>query len=151
MTRSFLVMSLLLVAGCPVPDKPLPADSAAPDSGNYLDPGCGDCDEDGYTNSEGDCDDANREIHPGAAEICDGDDNDCDGDIDEDAAAEYYHDADEDRFGDASDGLVDCWPPTGYVAVAGDCDDTRADVNPGATEACDGVDNDCDSAIDEDC
>jgi enediyne biosynthesis protein E4 len=46
---------------------------------------------------------------------------------------------------DASDGDQD-----GFSIAAGDCDDTRADVHPGAPELLDGRDNDCDGQVDED-
>ena len=36
-----------------------------------------------------------------------------------------------------------------YTAAGGDCDDSLATVNPGTLEICDGIDNDCDGAIDE--
>ena len=39
--------------------------------------------------------------------------------------------------------------PSGDVAQAGDCDDANAAVHPGATELCDGLDNDCDAQTDE--
>lgn len=35
----------------------------------------------------------------------------------------------------------------GYTACQGDCDDTRADVHPGAPEPADGIDHDCDGVI----
>ncbi len=80
----------------------------------------------------------------GEEEICDGIDNDLDGEIDEGC------DDDGDDYCDSSmeyDGefLEVC--PNG----PGDCDDEDADVNPGATEICDGIDNNCDGEIDEGC
>jgi MYXO-CTERM domain-containing protein len=86
-------------------------------------------------------------------EICDGLDNDCDGEIDNDAvdASTWYLDADGDGYGDPSSPIVACEPPDGYVADSTDCDDTRADVNPGAPEVCDGVDNCCDGVVDPGC
>ena len=113
-----------------------------------------DCDApSGYTADSSDCEDADADINPGAAERCDGVDNDCDGDTDENDAidvATWYQDVDGDSFGDASSAEAACSGPGGWVADGSDCDDTRALTYPGAIEFCNGVDDDCDSAIDED-
>jgi hypothetical protein len=98
----------------------------------------------------GDCNDANNTIYPGATEICDGFDNNCNGTNDEGLIFNtYYLDSDNDQYG-AGIGLVSCEaiPLPGYVLVNGDCDDTNPNVYPGATEIlandidenCDGVD-----------
>lgn len=56
-----------------------------------------------------------------------------------------YADVDEDGFGDPEAFLSTCDAPEGFVAIAGDCNDARADVNPREDEVCgDGVDQDCD-------
>jgi hypothetical protein len=60
----------------------------------------------------------------------------------------YYADADGDSFGDPANSQVDCSQPTGYVLDSTDCDDASASIYPGATEICDGIDNDCDGTID---
>ena len=104
----------------------------------------------GYASEPGDCDDANAEIHPGAAERCDGLDNDCDGSFDEDLTEIWYADADGDGWGNAEFELVSCDPSSGWVQDATDCDDTDGSVYPGAVESCDGLDNDCDGDIDDD-
>ncbi len=65
-------------------------------------------------------------------------------------AAAYYLDADGDGFGDASQQVTLCQPQSGYVTNGADCDDTDARRHPGAAEGCDGIDNDCDGAVDED-
>ncbi len=99
-----------------------------------------------------DCDDADAAVNPGATELCDGVDNDCDGSTDDDAAADagtWYADSDGDGFGDPDSSDVDCVQPTGFVEDATDCDDGEAAIHPDATELCDGVDNDCDGTIDD--
>ncbi len=99
-----------------------------------------------------DCDDSDSSIHPGATELCDGVDNDCDGGTDEGLSSTWYVDADGDGYGDATSPVEACAQPTGYVADASDCDDSDAAINPGATEVCsDGVDDDCDGIADDGC
>ena len=108
-----------------------------------------DVDGDGYLQSE-DCDDNDASVNPGSTEVCDGIDNDCDGEIDEDVTTTYYADQDGDGFGNSADTLEACEKPSGYVPNGNDCDDTTAEAYPGGTEVCDGIDNDCDGDIDED-
>jgi hypothetical protein len=106
----------------------------------------------GYTDDDSDCDDSDAAVNPAATELCDGIDNDCDGDTDEDNAADaetWYADDDGDGYGDADEATVACEPPSNGVSDDSDCDDDDAGVNPAATELCDGVDNDCDEVIDE--
>lgn len=100
-----------------------------------------------------DCDDTVATTHAFATELCDGVDNDCDGGIDENVMAKYYADADNDAYGDGSTAIEMCGAaPAGYVSNKTDCDDTRSDVNPAASELCDAlnVDEDCDGLADED-
>ncbi|MFH1463196.1 MAG: putative metal-binding motif-containing protein [Pseudomonadota bacterium] len=99
----------------------------------------------------GDCDDGSAAVYPGASEHCDGVDEDCDGSTDEGAvdAGTWYPDVDSDGYGDPSGAVVACTQPSGTVSAGGDCDDASAAVHPGATEHCDGVDEDCDGSIDD--
>lgn len=106
----------------------------------------------GYSPVGGDCNDRDANINPGELEICDGLDNNCNGEKDGATSADalsYYYDADKDGFGNASQSLQGCSAPAGYVQNDEDCDDTNALVSPNATEVCDGLDNDCDSFIDD--
>ncbi len=116
-----------------------------------------DADADGHSASAAggdDCDDADAQVHPGASEVCDGTDNDCNGAVDDVAEPPvWYADRDGDGYGDAEDSLESCEQPTGYADTDGDCDDSAAAVNPGADEQWyDGVDQDCagDSDYDQD-
>ncbi|MBF0379273.1 MAG: hypothetical protein HQK72_17595 [Desulfamplus sp.] len=103
----------------------------------------------GYVNNSTDCNDSNVAIKPGATEVCDGVDNDCDGSVDE-SGITYYKDNDGDGVGKSTSGTVQaCTLPTGYATTSNDCDDNNSNRFPGNPETCDGVDNDCDSTIDE--
>jgi len=85
-------------------------------------------------------------------ELCDGLDNDCDGVIDNDIVfLTYYEDADSDDYGNTAVSVEDCLQPAGYVLDDTDCDDTNAVVNPGATEICNDIDDNCVEGIDEGC
>jgi hypothetical protein len=106
----------------------------------------------GYVVDSSDCDDSSSSIYPGALEYCDGHDDDCDSEVDEDESVDvsiWYADADSDGFGDLSQADEDCYQPTGYVADSTDCDDSDGGAYPGADEYCDGHDDDCDGAVDE--
>jgi len=86
----------------------------------------------GESNNSMDCNDLDAAINPGATEICDDIDNDCDGGIDNDAvdSSIFYIDADNDSYGDASVFVLACSATAGYVTDNTDCDDNNADVNP---------------------
>jgi hypothetical protein len=100
-----------------------------------------------------DCDDSSAAVGPGGAELCDGRDNDCDTRVDEGAStAIFFRDADGDGFGSEASGTrVGCTGPEGFVLRGGDCDDGASGGSrfPGAAEACDGRDDDCDGTFDE--
>jgi hypothetical protein len=91
--------------------------------------------------------------HPiwGFVEQCDGLDNNCNGAIDESGAhgcTEYWEDPDEDGYGQGEPTCL-CEPSADHTATrGGDCNEQNVTVNPGSTEICDGVDNDCDGAVD---
>jgi len=107
-----------------------------------------DGDGDGYSVAD-DCDDANAAINPGATEICDGLDNDCDGLTDEGVLLNFYADTDGDGYGNTAVTIQACAAPGGYVLDHTDCDDTNSNRHPGMAETCNGVDDDCDGLIDE--
>jgi hypothetical protein len=98
-----------------------------------------------------DCDDIRQAIHPGAPEKCNGLDDNCDDVRDEGLPQTFfYRDLDNDGWGNTSvdAGQSACQQPPGYTPDAGDCDDARDDVHPGAAESCNGVDDDCVNGID---
>ena len=99
-----------------------------------------------------DCDDTSLQVYPGAVELCDATDRDCDGSPDAGAAdtTTWYADTDGDTHGDAASSVQACSAPTGYVATDDDCDDSSDVVHPGAPEVCGGGDEDCDGTVDED-
>lgn len=109
-----------------------------------------DLDEDGYRDEGAggdDCDDGDPDVHPGAAEICDLRDQDCDGSSDEDAqdATLWYRDQDLDTWGVATETVRLCRRLDEHWSTRpGDCDDTDPDTWPGAPEIpYDGRDQDC--------
>jgi hypothetical protein len=113
-----------------------------------------DADGDGI-DAQQDCDDRDPGVYPGAVEVCNGADDDCDGTIDvladppPEGTPVWFLDADGDGHGGATDGVTACSSPAGYAASADDCDDAAADVYPGAVETCDQRDQDCDGTADD--
>ena len=109
-----------------------------------------DADGDGVS-ADVDCNDEDATVYPDADEICDGLDNNCDELVDNDAtdASTFYEDSDGDGFGDGEITEEACEAPDGFVDNMDDCDDLEAAANPDAEEICDGIDNNCDGATDE--
>lgn len=112
----------------------------------------------GYAALAGDCDDADKSIHPGASEVCDSadTDEDCDGladDADSSATGQQpaYTDSDGDGFGDSATLTQVCDLSSGQVWQDGDCDEGDAAIHPGAVEVCDSLDTDedCDGLSDD--
>lgn len=100
----------------------------------------------GSVTNNDDCDDDDDEVNPGATEVCDGVDNNCDGDTDEGfTMVTYYEDADGDTYGNPLSPLTDCAQPIGYVTNDDDCNDTIAAIHPGAVDQTgNGIDENCD-------
>jgi hypothetical protein len=96
-----------------------------------------------------DCDDADPTVFPGATEVCDDLDQDCDGVADDGAedAGVWYLDRDGDGYGDPNLSTAACDAPQGYVSTSDDCDDGDRDVHPSGEDICDELDGDCDGAI----
>jgi len=117
-------------------------DSGVTDTG----PPATDKDNDGYWTPD-DCDDNDPEVHPGAIEVCNGYDDDCNGIADVNDAVDavpYYKDGDGDGYGDPLGEVATCSRPPGFVDEGTDCDDADPATNPGAAEICnDGTDNNC--------
>jgi large repetitive protein len=104
----------------------------------------------------GDCDDGDPDANPGREELCDGSrDDDCDGATDEEGAdgcAVYHRDSDGDGWGQRNDWKCLCSPQGEYSALPSasfDCNDQLKDINPGATERCNGYDDNCNQLVDD--
>jgi hypothetical protein len=104
----------------------------------------------GYAARDGDCQEYAPEIHPGAAELCNEKDEDCDGKLDEGLPiGPQYVDKDGDGYGAGTESIMDCSSPKGYAADSHDCNDNVASTHPKADEVCNFVDDDCDGRTDE--
>ncbi|MBU1239320.1 putative metal-binding motif-containing protein [Myxococcota bacterium] len=140
-------------------------------SGNVNNTSIVDRDGDGYAPATGDCDDTDSDIHPGATEVPDGVDNNCDGFIDNDYDGDGYPSPADCNDNDPNihpNALEDCFDGIdnncnglidneetdddgdGYSECEGDCDDHNDKKGIGAIEdPTDGIDNDCDGFVDE--
>ncbi|GDX78488.1 hypothetical protein LBMAG42_02990 [Deltaproteobacteria bacterium] len=113
----------------------------------------------GETDNDGDgfnacleCDDGDVAVYPGADEVCNGVDDDCDGTTDVNAldGSFWYADSDKDGYGDPEAEVSACIQPLGYVVDATDCDDASRTTWPGAPETCaNSDDDDCDGDANE--
>jgi hypothetical protein len=101
----------------------------------------------------GDCNDGNPLVFPSASESCNGEDDDCDGAVDEKDAVgclTYGKDLDGDGWGQQDDTRCQCASAGAYsTKKLGDCNDDDSLVSPGTAETCNGMDDDCDGQTDE--
>ena len=99
-----------------------------------------------------DCDDTNPDVKPTTPEACNGIDDNCNSQTDEEGASgcrSYYYDNDADSYGTDDAPRCLCVASRPWSALrSGDCNDAALAVNPGATETCNGIDDNCDSATD---
>ena len=107
-------------------------------------------------NAGNDCEDDQKAIHPGATEVCDNHDNDCNGQRDDVSGPptkddhKFYRDRDGDLFGETSDYFISrcAIPPDGYALLDKDCDDGNPRISPAGSEICNGKDDNCDGTPD---
>lgn len=115
---------------------------------------CAGAPPEGYALTGDDCDDNREAVHPGAVELCNERDDDCDDEIDDDyQPVQCYPDRDGDGYygveeGQSDDTYMGC-PEPGYASEPGDCDPYDAAIHPGAEEVCNLYDDDCDGRVDE--
>ncbi len=148
--RPLALASICLAACAAGPTTPgkVDRDDAAADA-DTADAGRRDADNDGSPDKE-DCADDDASIYPGAVERCDGMDNNCDGQQDEDLLVSRYRDEDGDGYGDSTTHDRVCPDELGWVEDVTDCNDADSAVHPGAADTCNSADDDCDGLIDED-
>jgi hypothetical protein len=105
----------------------------------------------GQVENGDDCDDGDAAVNPGATDVCNLGDDDCDGLVDEDDLPDkVWPDLDGDGHGDgAYTASIACTVPSGYAASDDDCDDGDASISPSATEVCNDEDDDCNGVVDD--
>lgn len=105
----------------------------------------------GMVTQGGDCADDEPTVNPGAEEICNSRDDNCDGALDEGfMPGVHFTDADGDGYGFLSGATqFGCGPFPGFAPNSDDCNDSRPDVNPGAIETSNGIDDNCNGLTDE--
>jgi hypothetical protein len=108
--------------------------------------------EDYTATQPGDCDDSTWNVNPNGTEVCNNQDDDCDGITDNPGSLgcqNHYVDSDGDNYGSGAPICI-CWPNTEYTTTkGGDCNEDSPSINPGIDELCDKVDNNCNGIIDE--
>ena len=103
----------------------------------------------GYSTNALDCNNSNSSINPSATELCNSADDNCNNQIDEGLLFQnYYQDFDGDSFGSGSASSL-CASQSGYVNNAFDCNDFQAQINPVAQEICNGIDDNCNTLVDD--
>ena len=108
----------------------------------------------GYVTNHLDCNDNpaknGANIHPGAPELCNAVDDNCNGTIDDGLSLHtYYFDSDHDGYGNPNTSKNTCIQPTGYITNNLDCNDQNAGLHPGTNDLCNGIDDNCNGQVDE--
>jgi hypothetical protein len=143
------------VYGCTGKTYYLDGDSDGVGRADFSMLGCADAPPMAFVEMAGDCDDYRKTVFPGAKELCNMIDDNCDGQIDENAVpVELWPDADGDGYYDArtekvGTPKVGCAGLKNWAAEPGDCQPMNKAVNPGVEEVCNNIDDDCDGDVDE--
>ena len=140
---------LALSYGCPGNNYYTDGDSDG--YGSLVFPAIRDCTKPpNYADNNTDCNDYNENIHPGAPEICNKKDDNCNGMIDEGLPIDkYYTDNDGDGYGAGTTFIMDCGVSKGWGVGNMDCNDNDPNIHPGAPEICNFKDDNCNGMIDE--
>lgn len=131
---------------------PMTYGSVDADEDGIDDAACCNTDAVGVPTCGRDCDDSAAGVSPLAPEVCNEVDDDCDGLTDEGVLVTLWPDADEDGYGtddEEASSINGCPGTAAYATARGDCDDVDSARSPGVTEACNGIDDDCDDVVDD--